>query len=160
DWPDWLLEQVAKPQPAPLPQPNASGHSAGDPGTYRYSRVALDNQRQNVAVARKGSRNQELNNAALALGHLAHHGAFSEDDAMAALEAACRQNGLVADDGIGAFQSTFRSGWRKGLSEPKELPDRRPYSVPGQSVAEVATVATPEDANEPPRPLMRELSPS
>jgi hypothetical protein len=71
EWPDWLLAQVARPESAPSPKPNGNGHWAGDPSIYRYCRVALDNQRQKVATGPNGSRNQELNNAALALGHLA-----------------------------------------------------------------------------------------
>jgi hypothetical protein len=103
-----------------------ASHAAprSDDSASGYCQAALENASKRVADAREGKRNQALNDAALGLGHLAHHGAFSEDEVRAALWAACEANGLVADDGAHAFEATFNSGWKKGVSEPKEIPDR------------------------------------
>src|SRR4051812_22778029 len=78
-------------------------------------------QRQHVARARQGTRNQTLNNAALALGHLAHYAAFTKDEVRATLEAASEANGYTADDGRGAFEATFSGAWKDGLAEPREI---------------------------------------
>jgi hypothetical protein len=113
-------------------QATRSEHDSGD-STYRYCRAALDGERHRLAgTAIK--RNNALNDAALALGHLAHHEAYTKDEARAALHAACEENGLIADHDPRAFERTFLSGWRKGVSEPKEIPNMARRLATGKSL--------------------------
>jgi hypothetical protein len=121
--PEWFYEPDRSPQEPPQ-QTNRNGAFRADNSEYRYCRVALDCQRQLVAGAATGTRNQTLNNAALSLGHLAHYNAFTESEARATLEAACEANGYIADDGYRAFEATFQGAWRAGLAEPQEISDR------------------------------------
>ena len=92
-------------------------HGPADDATRKYCYTALANEKHRLATAPKGGRNAALNNAALALGHLAHYGAFNEDEARVSLRNACTDNGLIGDDGQASFETTFASGWAKGLSE-------------------------------------------
>ena len=127
DAPEWFYEPVEVAKPLELvPRPNEKGNGAphADDNVYRYCRAALNNQRQHVAQASTGTRNQTLNDAALALGHLAHYAAFTEGEVRATLEAASEANGYIADDGRGAFEATFSGAWKDGLAEPREIPAR------------------------------------
>ena len=127
--PDWLLELLK----APKHTASNNGADAGRGGFNRqrgnadrritaYCLAALDDEARQLASLSEGARNAGLNAAALKLGHLAHYGVFTEDQAMAALQSACEANGLLADDGFPAFEATFHSGWSAGIGEPREIP--------------------------------------
>jgi hypothetical protein len=114
--------------------------------TYRYCWAALDNERQIVAQTAPGGRNQALNNAALKLGSLVHHGAFTEDEIHATLHAASQLNGLIADDGPGAFEATFKSGFTAGVAQPRDvkqspLPNGQEQSKQAKAVGDSAKQA-------------------
>jgi hypothetical protein len=121
--PEWFYEPEQH-TPNPPRHVIRNGAFPADKGRYHYCRAALDRQRQLVAAAGTGTRNQTLNDAALSLGHLVHHHAFTESEVRATLEAACEANGYIADDGYRAFEATFQGSWRAGLAEPHEVPDR------------------------------------
>lgn len=135
-------ETFYQPPEAPRkPKPNGSGL---DERARKYCAVALSNRRHELARVAKGGRNAALNEAALSLGHLAHFGAWSEDEAKLALRGACRDNGLIGDDGIDSFDMTFSSGWEAGLLDPKELPEGHSKSngaTPGPATAAATSVA-------------------
>ena len=116
-------EAFYEPPEAPR-KPN--GHATPDDRARKYCAVAFANQKYELSRAPKGGRNAALNNAALSLGHLAHFGTFTEDEAKLALRGACYDNGLIGDDGIDSFDMTFASGWEAGLAEPHELPEGSP----------------------------------
>lgn len=118
--PETFYEPIQGAPPASKP----NGALAGQDSIYRYCRAALTNARQRLAQTPAGGRNKALNDAALGLGHLAHHAAFTETEAQATLEAACLANGLIPEDGQAAFESTFASGWTKGLDEPQQIEQR------------------------------------
>jgi putative DNA primase/helicase len=127
--PEWFYvpDCVAIPKPLkPLPTANGSGASGQQPDdtVYFYCRQALENARERLAETPEGARNTALNNEALGLGHLAHHGCFTQAEVRAEFLAACELNGLISADGINAFEATFLSGWRKGVSEPREVVGR------------------------------------
>lgn len=125
DCPEWLYRPEFTPEP-----PKTNGKHPTDSSKEAYCRAALSNARRELSGMREGGRNDALNRMALGLAHLAHYGAFSEDEAMAALMAACQANGLWAEDGPRACENTFRSGWKAGLAQPKEISDReRPRST-------------------------------
>jgi hypothetical protein len=149
-----LLGVEAKPSPGPSAR--TAGNGAGttqerDERAYRYCRKALDNARDELARTAAGGRNNALNNAALGLGHLHHHGAYTEAEAHAALAAACDSNGLLKDSGEKAVRDTFDSGWHKGVSEPKELGlEERPQHRGASHGAEQRRRAQPPEHLPPP----------
>lgn len=137
--PEWFYKPLhggaglpVAPAPAGLglaPRPYMNGSESR---FQAYCEAALANQRSELSGIISGNRNDALNVAALKLGHLAHYGFFTEDKARDALHFACELNGLIADDGPASFEATFLSGWRKGITEPKEIPDRAEEVRPQQ----------------------------
>jgi len=98
---------------------------AGDDARARairsYALTALDRQARGVRQAVEGGRNNALNNAALALGHLVGAGALSEHVVRAELEDAAHACGLVKSDGIKSVRDTISSGLKKGISQPADM---------------------------------------
>jgi putative DNA primase/helicase len=98
---------------------------AGDDARARairsYALAALDRQARSVKQAVEGGRNNALNNAALALGHLVGAGALSEHVVRAELEDAAHACGLVKSDGIKSVRDTVSSGLKKGISQPADM---------------------------------------
>jgi putative DNA primase/helicase len=86
-----------------------------------YALTALDNQIRNVERAGKGTRNQTLNDAALALAHLVAAGLLSEAVVRQLLENAACACGLAKDDGIASVRATITSGMKAGLAQPTDL---------------------------------------
>lgn len=119
--PDFVYEAIAKKAHKAEPQSTTTA----DDDARRYCRTALDNARVSLAKTGSGGRNNELNKTALKLGRLAHYGAFSAEEAQAALRSACGQNGLIGDEGVRQFEATFKSGWTKGLSDPRTIKPQR-----------------------------------
>jgi putative DNA primase/helicase len=117
-----LLTKRAESSASPAP-PRQKAHDGEqhNEAIRRYALAALDNQAKGVENAGKGTRNQALNNAALALGRLVGAGALSEYVVRAALENASQMNGLVAEDGIVAIRATISSGLRAGMARPTDL---------------------------------------
>jgi putative DNA primase/helicase len=99
---------------APAPSPATDQTKEVGPG---YALAALNKETQRVRSAREGSRNQTLNNAALALGGIVHVGEFDEATAANALITAALDAGLDA----GESRSTFRSGWNAGVNSPRNV---------------------------------------
>lgn len=120
--PAFVYDLIAKPKHEPASRSN--GASTSDTRTRKYCMAAFDNAKQRLATEPHGSRNNALNDAAVGLAALAHHGVFNEDMARAALKAACTDNGLIGEDGYDAFLATFASGWKYGLTNPQELPEQ------------------------------------
>jgi putative DNA primase/helicase len=87
----------------------------------KYGLVALDKQTKNVEQAAAGTRNDALNKAALALGHLVGAGVLAESAVRAKLEDACQANGLAKDDGLVSVRATITSGLKAGIAEPTDL---------------------------------------
>lgn len=137
--PDFIYAAIA--QPKHIEKPKINGASLSDARTTKYCMAALANVKQDLAREPSGSRNSELNNAAISLASLAHFDVFDEDMARAALKAACSDNGLIGDDGIDSFFATFDSGWAYGLAHPGEMPDPDPRYQ--QKSAETKTPADP-----------------
>ena len=76
-----------------------------------------------VASCPSGSRNDQLNNAAFALGTMVGGGHIDERTAVAALEKAAHNNGSVQDDGLPQCRATIRSGMKAGKRDPRPIPD-------------------------------------
>ena len=66
-------------------------------------------------------RNKQAFRFVCRFGRLVHHGLMPADRMIADVIAACRANGLVAEDGEQAVQATIASGLRKSAQDA--LPD-------------------------------------
>ena len=89
-----------------------------------YAEAALRGEYQEVASTGTGNRNAQLNVSALKLGGLVAAGELGETEVVSTLYDAATANGLVADDGHRAAMATINSGMRKGLREPRKIPER------------------------------------
>jgi hypothetical protein len=98
---------------APRARPVAS---ASDGYERRYALAALERECRDIESTPEGSRNVRLNLAALKAGQLCAH--LSEAEAFEALAAAAKRAGLEKSE----IKATFKSGWTKGTTEPREIP--------------------------------------
>lgn len=103
-----------------------------------YAQAALDGEVSRVALAAPGTRNDQLNRAAFALGQLIEQGLLERPDVEAALEGACASNGLLQEDTEGT-RKTIASGINGGMAKPRpkvepRKADVRPPSVDGDEV--------------------------
>lgn len=132
DAPDWLYDLIlTKPQPSisqraasmvRAPQRSVSTFDRSDE-RRRYAEAALRGEADIVAAAGSGERNNQLNISALKLGSLVAAGELSQGEVIGALYDASVANGYVADDGQSAAMATINSGIRKGMEQPREIPD-------------------------------------
>lgn len=83
-----------------------------------YGDAALRGELTRLARCPKGGRNIQLFTSAARLGSL--HAAGILPDVRAQLETVSAANGLVADDGSRAVKATIESGWRRGVSMPRD----------------------------------------
>lgn len=74
-----------------------------------------------VATCGEGSRNEQLNKAAFALGQFVPH-LLAEGEVRGALEQAARDCGLWKDDGPAQCRKTINSGLRGGMKDPRAIP--------------------------------------
>jgi hypothetical protein len=92
--------------------------------TTAYGRKPLEDECARVATAKEGTRNDELNRAAFALGQLVAGGEVDEVEARDGLYNAALANGLIDDDGVKAALKTIESGLRDGMGEPRSAPEQ------------------------------------
>src|SRR5215212_1037888 len=122
---DIALKKERKPERAERepPRPNGAARDpiSGDAAVRRYATAALDNEIRELEATPAGSRNEQLNRAAFALGRFVAVGALSESVVRAALEDASHQNGYVADKGRARMLATLESGLSKGIENPRDL---------------------------------------
>jgi len=97
-------------------------------------------------------RNPALNNAALQMGELCAGWGIDQEATKAALLEASIANGYVGKDGLAAARATLKSGFAKGLSQPRQrhdtLPDIDISGIPNPLLA----------STESPRPLRRPIA--
>jgi hypothetical protein len=113
-------EQPQAARPAPAPSARTS-----DGGERAWAKVALEKRTARLADTGEGGRNNALNAVAYSLGRIVARGWIAESDCRAALEDACKQNGVWKDDGPKQCRATINSGLRKGKLNPRpDLPER------------------------------------
>jgi hypothetical protein len=124
---DLLREPVyEKPQQPPQQQRAAPGYRE-----QRYAEVALSNAAKEVATEGKGNRNNQLNNAALKIGHMIGAGWIDRAAVEVDLLNAAAASGLLKEEGNAATLKTIRSGIDAGMKEPHApLPDRPHNGTP------------------------------
>jgi hypothetical protein len=103
-------------------------HESAEAARHRYgpyAAKALKDEAANVATLQKGGRNRGLFDAVCRVGWAVHHGVITEADLADAFMDACKQNGLLADDGRHSVEETISSGLRAAQNDPlPELKDR------------------------------------
>ncbi len=115
--PGALAQLLAKnDQSPPRKTENMAQAAHGDP----WARAALTNECARVKNAQKGTRNDTLNQAAIALGELVGAGYLTQSEVENALFDAAAD--YRSDDGDGAAMSTIASGMKKGMAQPRHKP--------------------------------------
>ncbi len=137
--PAWLLEhlQAIADRKAAEEAERAKNSVEVDPAGLsvhrikRYEGLAhseLRRQEQRVRNHVKPGRSLQLNIAACRMAPYIRNGFIAEGEVRAVLEAAARQCGLIADNGIVDVRRTITSAFRKakdGLPDLDQMPDRR-----------------------------------
>jgi hypothetical protein len=111
--PEWLLARLRQPKtPVSRPQGNCP-HSRN-----AYAEAALAEEQRLVATAQPGSRNDQLNRSAFALGQLVGGGQLDQDR----LERALTDAALAAGLGQTEIATTVASGLQAGMEKPRSVP--------------------------------------
>ena len=112
--PQWLAAMLAKPE-----QPDNVRPFPRD-RTGPWAETALRNELAVLMAAAEGKRNTALNKAALKLGQIVAGGHLSEGEVKRRLHSTAAAIGLDPEE-IGP---TIESGFTKGLTEPRDPPER------------------------------------
>jgi len=118
--PHWLVE-VVNVDRTPRPVPNQKGVVvASTDEVQRYVQRARESELKRLESAPPGTRNDQLNKSAFALGQLAEHFDNPEQVRADLLDVAGRI-GLLEDDGDHQCMKTVMSGWLGGERNPRDL---------------------------------------
>jgi Bifunctional DNA primase/polymerase, N-terminal/AAA domain len=125
--PEWIIEKLTPTKVGTNSGATSTPATRLTPtgGTTRLAAFVLDARVAELRATPKGSRNDELNQAAFRMGKLVGGGQIDEDTVIAALTDAA--SGLAADDGNASVARTIRSGITKGVTQPE-------YPEPGKGV--------------------------
>ena len=125
EWAVSLLEQVlehARPWLVGLleqrPQTQTTSYIGDIARSTPYGRRALEAEAGRVALAAIGSRNDQLNRSAFAIGQLVAGGEVDLDDAYDVLEIAAMRSGLEGTE----LARTIESGLASGMRTPRTAP--------------------------------------
>ena len=117
--------------------------SSRTPAKHRaaYVQAALESELDTVRSAPTGTRNDQLNRAAFAIGQFVGAGAITRADAESEIESAARACGLSDTEA----KTTIKSGLDAGQREPRQIPEPTARAhTPGES-----RLATPPATNTP-----------
>jgi len=137
--PPWLLD-LAKTK-----ADNDNGSIAHDCETTEYGRAWYKDV-EALAKTSEGRRNSLCNEVACKAGSLIAGGQLSTRDARKALIQACRDNGLIRDDGINLVIGTINSGLERGLLSPRG-PLEETKARPSTNLALIAGVGHQAERN-------------
>lgn len=144
DAPEWLVDIVTKTnQPVPRQQIIQAENVQID-AYSGYASAALDAEICLLRAQTEGSRNDQLNKSAFALGQLVGAGVLQYDQVYDQLYTAALDIGLLERE----TQASLNSGLTAGIKEPRQLPQRELAT----SVLKVPTERTSE-------PVQRDLGP-
>lgn len=116
--PAWFLEMI-QPEPEPVkPLPVVSSTTSAR--TLAYASVALERELVKLSECGNGTRNKQLNESALKLGHIIGAGWINETTVEHALLTTAMAIGLPKHEAI----ATINSGISAGRKEPTVLEDR------------------------------------
>jgi putative DNA primase/helicase len=148
--PEWLMAMIRPNTTPPVTGGNGRGPAAGGDRTDRYAAAALAGELQALAGATEGTRNQQLNDSAFALGGLIGAGALERTTVEDELFRAALGTGLGEQEA----QRTIKSGLDAGEKQPREIPDRpaqrstRARQAPPPQTPEDGEPETPPTASE------------
>jgi hypothetical protein len=122
----WLVELIEAPAPGHNRGPSAVPAGDVEPDRARkWGEGALRRIASALAMVREGNRNNELNSAVFTLAGKAVVGRLAESEVHDMTLWACGINKLIQDDGLPAFEATFRSAWNAGIRKPLPGPRDR-----------------------------------
>jgi len=107
--------------PSSLNGAASSGHGSNS----RYAEAAFEKEIAVLQSTSNGSRNDQLNRSAFALGQFVGAGALERSTVESTLENTAAALGLVQDDGLSSVRATIRSGIEGGLPQPRQVPSPR-----------------------------------
>jgi hypothetical protein len=157
DAPPWMLDRIVAGKVRPEPELSISqraaalvvdphpGYGAESSHGDGYIEAALHGEYDEVARASKGQRNSQLNTSSLKLGHYVGGGVLDEKLVIDEMMAACKVNGLLADDGRDKCLATIDSGLSAGKAQPKGIPERKVISFPIANGQRDANAGSPAD---------------
>lgn len=138
--PQWLLDALIQPTPAPATPGASSGDSALPPapcpgpahgGATAYAQAAVWREVERFRSAPEGERNKALNRAAFSLGTLVAAGELDRAEVEAELEHAARLTGLGESELRRTLKSGLDAGVKKGATNPRQIdPPRAPAAPP------------------------------
>jgi Bifunctional DNA primase/polymerase, N-terminal len=122
--PGWLYE-LARRGSQGVPSSLAPFFTDADADRLRkWALGALNRKASELAGVQRGGRNHALNRAVFVIAGKAWCG-LDEREVYDMMVWACTHNRLIADDGIGPFNATFKSGWDAGILKPLPGPRER-----------------------------------
>ena len=122
-WTAELEPELERPRSQSAPrQPRKVDGSREEKRRHAYVEAALRGESEAVRNAPKGTRNQQLNTSAFALGQLVGAGHISEDEVITELTDAAQAAGLAKVE----TQKTIASGMNAGKAEPRQIPEPEP----------------------------------
>jgi hypothetical protein len=122
--PGWLVELIEWRDDS-APSSSAPVFTDADADRLRkWALGALNRKASELAGVQKGGRNHALNRAVFVIAGKAWCG-LDEREVYDMMAWACTVNKLIADDGIDAFNATFKSGWNSGILKPLPGPRER-----------------------------------
>jgi hypothetical protein len=157
DAPPWLLDRIVAGKVRPEPELSISqralasvvdppaGYGAEASHGDGYIEAALEGEYHEVTRASSGQRNSQLNTSSLKLGHYVGGGVLDEKRVIDEMMAACKVNGLLADDGREQCLATIVSGLSAGKAQPKGIPERKLIRFPITENQRDASAASPAD---------------
>lgn len=95
-------------------------------GLHPYMEAVLRNTVEKLESTGTGGRNAALNEASLTLAQWVAGGEISDAEAKAAIRGTRVYAELCREDGKAQCEATLKSGWQKGLQEPKNVPPPSP----------------------------------
>lgn len=126
DLPSWfaqLLTPVARSTSASQPDRRQMRQVSSTGRARRYVGQAVTGELERIADAVEGRRNHTLFCSSVAFGQLVGAGVLGQGDAEELLEAAARQHVAAGAYSTTQARQTIASGLRRGLREPRELPN-------------------------------------
>ena len=148
---DWLGLKATDTATQPNPAPSAAARAV-DGTALKYAAAGFDREVSAVRSAGEGNRNDQLNISAVKLGGLIAADVLSETAVRKALTSAALDAGLSLPE----IEKTLNSGLRKGMSQPRDIPEpqhshRRQESAPaGEWVDADGVVHDGDPRPEPP----------